>query len=158
MDIYLPGDGTSLESKNISNPRLIQPVSIYKDDDVQQISVAGLMINVNVPSYPEKEATWWQRVCWMSSASLSFSSVSSTSPSTSSSALSSGQTHLPKQPEPGQSSSNEISMAAKTLQSPAVENSSSSLHNSIVDSSSPIERNGSFLAVMVSLIVAVMWF
>jgi hypothetical protein len=157
MEIYLPGDGTLLESKNTPASRLVQPVPV-QNDEVQQISVTGLLSNnVNVLPFPEKEVTWWQRVCRMASlASVSFSNASSSSPS--SSALSSGHTHLPKQPESDQFSSNKISMGAKTSQSAAVENSSSSLHNSIVDSASPIERNGSFLAVMVSLIVAIMWF
>lgn len=157
MGIYLPSDGASLDSKNTSGSRLVKPVSVQKDE-VQQISVTGLPIDVNVLRYPEKEATWWQRVCRLSSlASVSFSNASPSS-SSSSPALSSGHAPVPKQSDPDQASSNEISIGAKTPQSAAVENSSSSLHNSIVDSSSPIERNGSFLAVMVSLIVAIMWF
>ncbi|QKX55936.1 uncharacterized protein TRUGW13939_03035 [Talaromyces rugulosus] len=158
MEIYLPGDdGTLLESKNAPASRLAQPVSVQKDE-MQQISITSLSNNVNVLPFPEKEVTWWQRVCRLSSlASVSFSNASSSSPS-SSSAPSSGHADLPKQPGPDQSSSNKVSMGAKTPQSATVENSSSSLHNSIVDSSSPIERNGSFLAVMVSLIVAIMWF
>ncbi|CRG84986.1 hypothetical protein PISL3812_02144 [Talaromyces islandicus] len=152
-DIYPPDDDTSLGLKNTSTSCLVQPVSIQKDG-VRQISVAGLLISVNAIPSPEKEATWWQRVSRMSSlASVSFSNASP-----SSSALSLGHTPLPKQSDPGQYSSDEISMAAKTPQSAAIENSSSSLHNPIVDSSSPIERKGSFLAVMVSLIVAIMWF
>ncbi|KAH8697377.1 hypothetical protein BGW36DRAFT_378571 [Talaromyces proteolyticus] len=146
----------SLDANSNSTGRLLQSRSI-ETKNMQRISTIESIGNSN--NIDEKE-TWWQRVYRISP--LSSWSIFGSSP------IQSSQRHLTNNepriadpltqnltPSSKDNSVNEVafhSVVAKP--SPPT----SSLNKAIVDSSSPVDRNGSFLAVMVSLIVAILWF